>query len=78
MAYSQYLSHSVDLFSKPMKEVGFVKGFDHVIRPQTLLNDSVEFKLDPDDVNYLKTDQSFLYCKFKIVDSDGDLSLIHI
>ena len=71
MSYSKYLSHSVDLFSKPMKEVGFVKGFDHIIRPQTLLNDSVEFKLDPDDVNYLKTDQTFIYCKFKIVDNEG-------
>ena len=71
MAYSQYLSHSVDLFSKPMKEVGFVKGFDHIIRPQTLLNDTIEFKLDPDDVNYLKTDQTFMYCKFKIVDNNG-------
>ena len=54
MAYSKYFSHSVDIFSNPMKEVGFQKGFDHVIRPQTVTDNAIEFKLDPDMINYLK------------------------
>ena len=71
MSYVPYLSNVVDIFSKPSKEVGFKDGFDHIIRPNTLLNNSIEFRLEPDQVCYLKTDQTLIYCKSKVTKNGG-------
>ena len=71
MAFTPYFSHSMDTFSKPMKDASAVSGFDHIIRATNLDSDSIEFKLEKDDVHYLKTDDTMLHGSFKIVDLTG-------
>ena len=72
MAFTPYFSHSMDTFSKPMKDASVISGFDHVIRATNLDSDSIEFKLEKDDIHYLKTDDTVLHGTFKVVDQDGD------
>ena len=71
MAYQQYYSNAMNLFTKPMKEKGFISGFDHVIQATDLTTDSIEFKLDSDDAHYIKTDQTRLVGDFKVVTNEG-------
>ena len=71
MAFTPYFSHSMDTFSKPMKDASTSSGFDHVIRATNLDSDSIEFKLEKDEVHYLKTDDTMLQGSFKIVDLEG-------
>ena len=52
MAFTPYFSHSMDTFSKPMKDASVISGFDHVIRATNLDSDSIEFKLEKDDIHY--------------------------
>ena len=61
-----YLSHSADIFHKPVREIGFKDAFDHIIRPNTLQNNFIEFVLEPDQLHYLKTDQTIIFGKFKV------------
>ena len=71
MSYVPYLSNAVDIFGKPSKDIGFKDGFDHLIRPNTLQNNSIEFRLEPDQIHYLKTDQTLIYCRFKVTKNGG-------
>jgi len=72
MAFTPYFSHSMDVFSNPMKDASTQSGFDHIIRATNLESDSIEFKLEKDDVHYLKTDDIMLHGSFKIVSKNGD------
>ena len=72
MAFTPYFSHSMDVFSNPMKDASTQSGFDHIIRATNLESDSIEFKLEKDDVHYLKTDDIMLHGSFKIVNKNGD------
>jgi len=69
--YPPFLSHSVNIFDRPEKQIGFKDGFDHIIRPNTLQNNSIEFRLEPDQLHYLKPDQTLIYCKFKVQKRGG-------
>jgi len=70
-SYTPFLSHSVNIFDRPEKQIGFKDGFDHIIRPNTLQNNSIEFRLEPDQLHYLKPDQTLIYCKFKVQKRGG-------
>ena len=72
MAFTPYFSHSMDVFSNPMKDASVQSGFDHVIRATNLDSDSIEFKLEKDDVHYLKTDDIMLHGSFKILSKNDE------
>ena len=67
-----YFSHSMDLFSKPMKDASVSSGFDHISRATNLDSDSIEIKLEKDAMHYLKTDDTILQGSFKITDNEGN------
>ena len=71
MASIPFFSHSMDLFSKPMKDASVESGFDHISRATDLDSDSIEIKLEKDAIHYLKTDDTILQGSFKIVDRKG-------
>lgn len=72
MASIPFFSHSMDLFSKPMKDASVESGFDHISRATNLDSDSIEIKVEKDAIHYLKTDDTILQGSFKITDRDGN------
>lgn len=66
-----YASHMADIFADLHIDKSMVRGRDVVYRPITQTRAQAEFRIEPDEENYLMTNTARLYGKFKVTKGDG-------